>query len=59
MFQIQVRNNDADAWRVRVDSVEADSANAALRSYGIRGSRPYKGSARSKSGKQFRAIELG
>lgn len=52
-FDIQVSYKGE--WRHRT-TVNARSANAALKAYGISGSRPYLGEATSRSGKRFRAI---
>jgi hypothetical protein len=45
-------------WKQR-DVIARDGVstpNQALKAYGLRGSRPYKGEAMSNSGKRFRAI---
>lgn len=56
-FQIQVKDRRNGQFRDRT-VVEAHSANAALRAYGIRGTRPRLGEATSKSGKRFKAIPV-
>lgn len=45
-------------WKPRTERT-ATSPNAALRAYGLRGTRPRLGQASSKSGRRFRAINTG
>jgi len=56
IYKIEVQKGSR--WIERT-TIPALSPNAALRAYGIRGSRPRLGSAVSKSGKRFRALNTG
>lgn len=52
-FDIYVEKGNVLRFR---ETREASSANAALRGYGLKGSRPRMGSAVSASGKRFHAF---
>lgn len=55
-FDIQVLVKGEWKHRETIAKVGVSTANQALKAYGLRGSRPYKGEAMSNSGKRFRAV---
>lgn len=54
-FDIYVTDGRGTRYRT---TIEAASPNAALKAYGIKGTRPYRGQATSKSGKRFEAVPM-
>lgn len=57
MHKYQIQAFVRGEWRDRA-VVEAKSDNAALRAYGLRGTRPRLGQATSASGKRFQAVVI-
>ena len=55
-FMVQVFDKKSATWKDRGVRLGKDANEALKRGYGVSGTRPYNGQAKSKSGKLFRAV---